>query len=255
MTPLSLFIPYIDNNCMKHIDEVFIINMFLKLDIAYVSSVDIIQTPNKYGYITRSAFVHIYKWIDNYASNNLIEKITDKNSIAKILYCDPYFWILKINNRLSNVTLDYNNDLSEYKTSPIKAPNSITKLILQKPKCYTHSESSVYKTPPITYQLSPPKLNYKPPKKLRTSTLSNETSLRLDIKYIISHNIKNYIKGNKNIYDKLEDITGHEIEYFISLGLVNSKFKKLKEEISILKEKRNDYLDEFLQRYESSFTP
>lgn len=100
MGPTSLFIPYIDNKSNLKITEDMIINTFYKLNIAIVISVDIIKRVNKYGFKTRSAFVHIKKWFDNEATFNLIEKINCSNKTAKLVYSDTYFWILKLNNKV-----------------------------------------------------------------------------------------------------------------------------------------------------------
>jgi hypothetical protein len=260
MAPLSLFIPYIDNKYMNPVDETYIKNVFHKLDIANVSGVDFIQKKNRFGYYNRSAFVHIRKWMDNSACKNLIEKIMDKTRVAKLVYDDPVFWILKINYSLSNAILDYKNDLLS------DSEDSHSKLTLQNPdNCLKSQEFYNYNTPPFTNYLSPPKLRYKNKISLSNSSFISNESLRSYTKAIVSKDIENAcdydpikmlvsIKDDiKKLSNKIEEITEGDIKYFVSLGLVNSKYKNIREEINTLKQKRSEYLHEFLERSTPSY--
>ena len=90
-TNLSIYIPRVFHN----ITEERIMNCFKTLNIGVVSRVDLVdresdQNDDK----TRMAFIHFKSWSDSLSSKNLREKILNPQEVAKIVYDDPYYWIL-----------------------------------------------------------------------------------------------------------------------------------------------------------------
>ena len=90
-TNLSIYIPRIFNN----ITVERIRNCFHSLSIGVVSRIDLIdRDSDQHDNKTRMAFVHFKSWCDNPSSKNLREKIQNPKEMAKIVYDDPYYWIL-----------------------------------------------------------------------------------------------------------------------------------------------------------------
>ena len=105
---LSLYIPRIANNCFKKqagipFDNMsdFVTHMFHSLDIGRVNRVDLVPIPTKSGNPSNfsKGFVHFDTWYYTTTAITLQEKMQDKSSggIAKLVYDDPHYWILKHN--------------------------------------------------------------------------------------------------------------------------------------------------------------
>jgi len=62
-------------------------------------------------------FVYFNKWYDNVAANNLRKKIEDPNCEAKLIYSDPWYWIILPNESGDNEKIQNNiTDLAIAKT-------------------------------------------------------------------------------------------------------------------------------------------
>jgi hypothetical protein len=93
MENISLYIPYV----LPHIDGATILEVFYFLEIGNVKHVDFVSKLNKRGEYYNSAFVHFHYWFDNQANKNLQERIRNPDLIARVVYDDPYFWIVHEN--------------------------------------------------------------------------------------------------------------------------------------------------------------
>ena len=99
MTAYSLCIPRIFNN----IPDNKITTTFENLDIGKIKNIDIIHKIGRDGSTFKMAFVHFESWnYYNSSADNLRKQIEDPNVVAKIVYDDPWHWILLPNT--SNVT-------------------------------------------------------------------------------------------------------------------------------------------------------
>lgn len=99
MTAYSLCIPRIFNN----IPDKKITTTFENLNIGKIKSIDIIDKIGRDGSTFKMAFVHFESWnYYNSSAVNLRKQIEDPNLVAKIVYDDPWHWILLPNT--SNVT-------------------------------------------------------------------------------------------------------------------------------------------------------
>ena len=105
---LSLYIPRIANNCFKKQAGLsfnnmtdFVTHMFHSLDIGRVNRVDLVPIYSKNGSPSNfsKGFVHFDTWYYTLTAINLQEKMQDKagGGIAKLVYDDPHYWILKHN--------------------------------------------------------------------------------------------------------------------------------------------------------------
>lgn len=121
---LSLYIPRIANNCFKkqaglpfdNISE-FVTHMFHSLDIGRVNRVDLVPIPTKNGKPSNfsKGFIHFDAWYNTTTAITLQEKMRNKTSggIAKLVYDDPHYWILKYN---TSSALDKSNEVLKLKT-------------------------------------------------------------------------------------------------------------------------------------------
>jgi hypothetical protein len=92
---LSLFIPRVFSN----ISEKRIQKVFHDLDYGKVNHVDFVEkngTSGKY----KSVYIHFDYWYDNQISQRFQDKVRDPYSVARIVYDDPWFWIV-LENKLA----------------------------------------------------------------------------------------------------------------------------------------------------------
>lgn len=96
MSAYSVCIPRIFSN----IPDKKIIDTFEKLDLGKVENMDIVLKPGKNGSTFKMAFIHFSEWNDNYGSAgaSLKKNIENPNIDAKLVYDDPWYWILLPNN-------------------------------------------------------------------------------------------------------------------------------------------------------------
>lgn len=68
------------------------------LELGDVSSVDFIRKQGKYGNNFHAAYIHFNHWYNGVAAQNLKERILNPGKEARIVYDDPWFWIVLENN-------------------------------------------------------------------------------------------------------------------------------------------------------------
>jgi hypothetical protein len=96
---LSLYIPHIFANFNKEdIVDVFENQQY----IGKVKSIDLIPKISKNNTNYNAAYVHFDLWYDTKATRNLQERILDDTKEARIVYEDPWYWIV-----LENKTKKY----------------------------------------------------------------------------------------------------------------------------------------------------
>ena len=72
-------------------------NVFYNQEFGQVKHVDLIPKLNKRGEYYHCAFVHFHYWFDNIIARNMQERIRDPHLVARVMYDDPYFWIVQEN--------------------------------------------------------------------------------------------------------------------------------------------------------------
>ena len=87
---LSLYIPHVFPN----LNESYIANVFQSLRIGLVHHVDLVRKSDRYGKPYNSAFIHFAEWYTGPAVEHLQEKILNPNKEARIIYEDPWYWIV-----------------------------------------------------------------------------------------------------------------------------------------------------------------
>jgi len=87
----SVLIPHIFMNIPIH----KIRDSFEKLDLGKIEKIDSVIKMSREGYYYRMAFIHFEYWnMKNIAAVNLREKIENPNKEARLVYDDPWYWLL-----------------------------------------------------------------------------------------------------------------------------------------------------------------
>jgi len=68
--------------------------VFEDLNFGYVSRVDLIQKENENGQAYNSAYIHFREWFDNTSNRSFQERVLDPAREARIVYDDPWYWIV-----------------------------------------------------------------------------------------------------------------------------------------------------------------
>jgi hypothetical protein len=97
-TNMSLYIPHVFENITKE----DITHVFEMLRIGKVCNIDFVtkMTNNK---VYNGAYIHFEYWYNNIANINLQEKIRNPDKEARIVYDDPWFWLILGNTGSKNV--------------------------------------------------------------------------------------------------------------------------------------------------------
>ena len=103
----SVCIPRVFNN----IQTSKIVSTFETLKLGEVAYIESVERQSKTSKPCKMVFVYFNKWYDNTAANNLRKKIEDPNSEAKLIYSDPWHWIILPNE--SNDKLKIENNITD----------------------------------------------------------------------------------------------------------------------------------------------
>jgi hypothetical protein len=93
---ISLFIPRVFSN----IGEERIADKFEEMNVGKVSRVDLVP---QYGKNYNAAYVHFDHWNNNEEARNLQSSILDPEKEARVVYDDPWFWIVLENKSRKQV--------------------------------------------------------------------------------------------------------------------------------------------------------
>jgi len=101
---LSLCIPRVVS---EWANKDLIINKFQTLNIGVISRVDLVEKTSATGVKYYMAFLHFEEWEDNAATRNIQYKILNEENSARLVYDEPWYWILlKNNNPISDEAAD-----------------------------------------------------------------------------------------------------------------------------------------------------
>jgi hypothetical protein len=87
---LSLYIPRVFANITK--DR--IAHIFESLNFGYVSRVDLVGKESADGKHYNSAYVHFDEWFDTTANRAFQDRVIDPSREARVVYDDPWYWIV-----------------------------------------------------------------------------------------------------------------------------------------------------------------
>jgi hypothetical protein len=99
---MSLYIPRV----FKNITKEHMVRVFNTLRIGSVKRIDFISKTNKNN-VYNEAYIHFNYWHNNIANINLQEKIRNPKKEARIVYDDPWFWLILENIGVNEPYLDY----------------------------------------------------------------------------------------------------------------------------------------------------
>jgi hypothetical protein len=98
---ISVYIPHIFAN----IDKEQIEEVFENLKIGKVKNIDLIAKKGK-NEVYNAAYIHFEYWYDNTAAHNFQERILNPEKEARIVYDDPWYWIVLENKGNKHVSGD-----------------------------------------------------------------------------------------------------------------------------------------------------
>jgi hypothetical protein len=87
---LSLFIPCV----FSSIGEGEMKRIFESLGLGIVDRVDFVAKVGKKGMYYNAVYIHFSIWFDNITVANFQEKVVNPNKEARLVYDDPWFWIV-----------------------------------------------------------------------------------------------------------------------------------------------------------------
>lgn len=99
---ISLYIPHIFENYTR--DDVAAV--FEDSLIGRVKGVDFISKMGKNGKAYNAAYIHFHHWYNNSAAAHFQERVLDPNKEARIIYEDPWYWIVLENNTKKHIPGD-----------------------------------------------------------------------------------------------------------------------------------------------------
>lgn len=97
-TNMSLYIPHVFENITKE----HIIYVFEILRIGKVCNIDFVTKLNQ-NKVYNGAYIHFEYWYNNISNINLQEKIRNPNKEARIVYDEPWFWLILENTGSKNI--------------------------------------------------------------------------------------------------------------------------------------------------------
>ena len=104
-THFSVYIPRIFNN----IPNKKIADVFEKLGLGEVSTMDIIYKTGSDGSKYKMAFIHFANWFNTSVALNFRNKIENPDIEAKLVYDDPWYWIVLPNSSKPPITKHKNS--------------------------------------------------------------------------------------------------------------------------------------------------
>jgi hypothetical protein len=217
---ISLYIPHVFANITKN----KIVETFEKLRIGSISRIDFINKKGKNENFN-SVYIHFSQWYDNIASRNFQQRVLDPNMEARVVYDEPWFWIVlenkgqKAGDRKRSVNLDALNNsqiASEGVIKPMMTNQDFTKLL---EKTYTETqEESEYKR------------EYS-----NERCFAQEDAAFITMDDLLEEN-KNLLEENKNLKLLLGEqiVMSGRLDY--KVDILNDEIIALKNHIALLKE-------------------
>ena len=158
---ISLYIPHVFSNYTK--DDVS--EAFEKVFIGKVNKVDFVSKTGKDGREYNSAYIHFDYWYDNVAASNFQQRVLDPNQEARLVYDEPWYWIvlenkgkkhipgerkacldLGLEKVLSHKNLGYNRGYSEmYEASPSMYIKEIENKVYEQEKYIDALHMEIYR--------------------------------------------------------------------------------------------------------------
>jgi hypothetical protein len=115
MSSRSVFIPRVFANISKE----RIAKVFDSLDLAIVDKIDFVRKQGENGPYN-AVYVHLKYWLSTDASREFRDRLFNNADGAKLVYEDPWFWVVLPNTSTNKVSVK-NNVRDKHETAAIKA--------------------------------------------------------------------------------------------------------------------------------------
>jgi hypothetical protein len=87
---ISLYIPHVFDNYNKEM----ITKVFDDLEIGEIDHIDFVSKMGPNGKVYNAAYIHFDHWYDTITARNFQDRVQDPEKEAKIMYEDPWYWIV-----------------------------------------------------------------------------------------------------------------------------------------------------------------
>ena len=221
---ISLYIPHVFANITKN----KIVETFEKLRIGSINRIDFLnKKSNKSNY--NAVYIHFSEWYDNIASRNFQERVLDPNMEARVVYDEPWFWIVlenkrhKAGDRKRSVNLDALNNsqiASEGVAKPMMTNQDFTKLL---EKTYTETQEDFFFEADSRREYS------------KERCFAQEDAAFITMDDLLEEN-KNLLEENKNLKLLLGEQIAMSGKLDYKVDILNDEIIALKNHIALLKE-------------------
>jgi len=96
---ISLFIPHVYANFTSPM----VVDIIRDMGIGEIKSIDFVSKMGSDGKLYNAVYIHFYKWYDNIVAHNFQERVLDPKREARIMYDDPWYWIVLENKGKKHV--------------------------------------------------------------------------------------------------------------------------------------------------------
>ena len=151
-TAMSLCIPRVFNN----ITEAKVYNVFNKLNIGKIHSINMIERTNKKGKMVKCVFINFDYWYLNERSQMRNQLLSGKE--IQIVYDDPWFWNVSIKRNTNNKPLAPTTNIAPgliniASTNIAPGLPKIYKELEDNPNIYADDKKLMERMKPINYSL------------------------------------------------------------------------------------------------------
>ena len=127
---ISLYIPHIFANYTK--DDVA--QIFEDQNIGKIKNIDFISKFGQDGKPFSAAYIHFDHWFNNTAAANFQERVLDAEKEARIMYEDPWYWIV-LENKARKVVSGDRKPRIDLRNFPAISTSQITPVKEKKDNC------------------------------------------------------------------------------------------------------------------------
>ena len=220
---ISLYIPHVFANITKN----KIVETFEKLRIGSINRIDFLNKKSKKSNYN-AVYIHFSEWYDNSAARNFQERVLDPNMEARIVYDEPWFWIVlenkrhKASDRKRSVNLDALNN-SQIASEGVAIPmtnQDFTKLL---EKTYTETQEDFFFEADSRREYS------------NERCFAQEDAAFITMDDLLEEN-KNLLEENKNLKLLLGEQIAMSGKLDYKIDILNDEIIALKNHIALLME-------------------
>lgn len=99
---MSLFIPHVYAN----FTSAAVFDIIQDMGIGEVKNVDFVSKIGSDGKPYNAVYIHFYQWYDNIVARNFQERVLNPSKEARIMYDDPWYWLVLENKGKKHVPGD-----------------------------------------------------------------------------------------------------------------------------------------------------